>query len=111
MRAFCLSRRATASSRSMMSASACTPAARPNRSAFVAGVNSQLFNERIDLRGLCTAMTTPQTLDNCPIQMQSRGQCDSVEFTALAAEDRADNSEVLKFQREGIRTRRSRFSL
>jgi hypothetical protein len=43
--------------------------------------------------------------------MQSSGQCFSVEFAALAAEDRADNSEVLKLQREGIRTRRSRFSL
>jgi hypothetical protein len=32
--------------------------------------------------------------------MQSSGQCFSVEFAALAAEDRADNSEVLKFQRE-----------
>jgi hypothetical protein len=29
-------------------------------------VNSQLFNERIDLRDLCTAITTPQTLDNRP---------------------------------------------
>src|SRR5271155_879864 len=75
VRAFCLSERATASSRSMMSASACTSAARPNRSAFVAGVNSQLFNERIDLRDLCTAITTPQTLDNRPIQMQSSDQC------------------------------------
>src|SRR5580658_5886090 len=46
----------------MMSASACTSAARPNRSAFVAGVNSQLFNERIDLCNLCTAITPPQTL-------------------------------------------------
>jgi hypothetical protein len=88
----------------MMSASACTLAARPNRSAFVAGVNSQLFNERIDLRDLCAAITTPQTLDNRPIQMQSSGQCFSVEFAALAAEERAENSEVPKFQREGIRT-------
>jgi hypothetical protein len=32
--------------------------------------------------------------------MQSSSQCDSVEFTALAAEDRAENSEVPKFQRD-----------
>jgi len=38
--------------------------------------------------------------------MQSSGQCDGAEFTALAAEERAENSEVLKFQREPIRTRR-----
>jgi hypothetical protein len=88
----------------MMSASACTLAARPNRSAFVAGVNSQLFNERIDLRDLCAAITTPQTLDNRPIQMQSSGQYFSVEFAALTAEERAENSEVPKFQREGIGT-------
>jgi hypothetical protein len=67
-------------------------------------VNSQLFNERIDLRDLCAAITTPQTLDNRTIQMQSSDQCFSVEFTALAAEERAENSEVLNFQREGIRT-------
>jgi hypothetical protein len=36
--------------------------------------------------------------------MQSSGQCFNVESAALAAEDRADNSEVLKFQMEGIRT-------
>jgi hypothetical protein len=78
---------------------------------FRRGRERQLFNERIDLRDLCTAITTPQTLDNRPIQMQSSGQCGSVEFTALAAEDRAENSEVLKFQRERIRTRRSSFSL
>jgi hypothetical protein len=35
--------------------------------------------------------------------MQSSGQCDGAEFTALAAEERAENSEVLKFQREGIK--------
>src|SRR6202451_1790297 len=64
VRAFCLSGSAMASSRSIMSASACTSAARSNRSAFVAGVNSQLFSERIDLRDLCTAMTPPQALDN-----------------------------------------------
>jgi len=57
-------------------------------------VNSQLFNERIDLRDLCTAITTPQTLDNRPIQMQSSGQWFSVDFAALAAEERAENSEV-----------------
>src|SRR6202789_1676602 len=64
---------------------------------------------------LCTSLfllfESPHTLDNRPIQMQSSGQCFSVEFAALAAEDRAENSEVLKFQREGIRTRRSRLSL
>src|ERR1700686_1036885 len=95
----------------MMSASACTSAARPNRSAFVAGVNSQLFNERIDLRDLCTAITTPQTLDNRPIQMQSSGQCDGAESTALAAYEPAENSEVLKCQRKPNRTKRSRLSL
>jgi hypothetical protein len=36
--------------------------------------------------------------------MQSSGQCDSVEFNALAAEGRAENSEVPKFQRERIRS-------
>src|SRR5271156_4616498 len=91
----------------MMSASACTSAARPNRSAFVSGVNSQLFNERIDLCDLCTAITTPQTLDNRPIQMQSSDQCDGAEFTALGEEERAEHSEVPKFRREPIRTRRS----
>jgi hypothetical protein len=43
---------------------------------------------------------------NCPIQMQSSGQYDNVESTALAKEDRADNSDVPKIQRESIRTRR-----
>ena len=38
--------------------------------------------------------------------MQSSGQCDGAESTALAAEDRAEDSEVPKFQRESIRTRR-----
>jgi hypothetical protein len=90
----------------MMSASACTSVARPNRLAFVAGVNSQLFNERIELRGLCTAITPPQTLDNRLRQMQSGGQRHSIEFPALAAEDRAETSEVPKSQREQIRTRR-----
>src|SRR6204780_895485 len=45
---------------------------------------------------------------NCPIQMQSNGQYDNVESTALAKEDRADNSDVPKIQRESIRTRRER---
>jgi hypothetical protein len=36
--------------------------------------------------------------------MQSSGQYDSVEFTALSAEDRVENSEVPKFRRESIRT-------
>jgi hypothetical protein len=36
--------------------------------------------------------------------MQSIDQCEGAEFIALAAEERAENSEVLKFQREGIRT-------
>jgi hypothetical protein len=45
---------------------------------------------------------------NCPIQMQSSGQNDNVESTALAKEDRADNSDVPKIQRESIRTRRER---
>jgi hypothetical protein len=40
---------------------------------------------------------------NCPIQMQSSGQYDNVESTALAKEDRAENSEVPKFQRDSIR--------
>ena len=35
--------------------------------------------------------------------MQSNGQCESVESTALAKEDRAENSEVPKFQRDSIR--------
>src|ERR1700722_188049 len=43
---------------------------------------------------------------NCPIQMQLSGQYDNVESTALAKEDRADNSDVPKIQRESIRTRR-----
>jgi hypothetical protein len=30
-------------------------------------------------------------------QVQSSDQCDGAEFTALAAEERAENSEVLKF--------------
>jgi hypothetical protein len=38
--------------------------------------------------------------------MQSSDQCDGAEFTALAAEERAENSEVLEFQRERIRTLR-----
>jgi hypothetical protein len=45
---------------------------------------------------------------NCSIQMQSSGQYDNVESTALAKEDRADNSDVPKIQRESIRTRRER---
>jgi len=40
--------------------------------------------------------------------MQSSGQYDNVESTALAEEDRADNSDVPKIQRESIRTRRER---
>src|SRR5208282_4351435 len=44
--------------------------------------------------------------DAHPIQVQSSDQRDSVESTALAAEDRAEDSEVPKFQREPIRTRR-----
>jgi hypothetical protein len=40
--------------------------------------------------------------------MQSSGQYDNVESTALAKEDRADNSDVPKIQRESIRTRRER---
>jgi hypothetical protein len=43
--------------------------------------------------------------------MQSSDQCDGAEFTALTAEERAENSEVLKIQREPIRTRRSRLNL
>jgi hypothetical protein len=43
--------------------------------------------------------------------MQSSGQYDSVQFTALAAEDRAENSEVPKFQRESIRTPKNSFAL
>jgi len=43
--------------------------------------------------------------------MQSSDQGDGAEFTALAAEERAENSEVPKFRREPIRTRRSRLSL
>ena len=38
--------------------------------------------------------------------MQSSGQYDNVESTALANEDRAENSDVPKIQRESIRTRR-----
>src|ERR1700677_5011531 len=49
--------------------------------------------------------------DAHPVQVQSSGQRDCVESTALAAEDRAEDSEVPKFQREPIRTRRSRLSL
>jgi hypothetical protein len=45
----------------------------------------------------------PLPNDNCPIEMQSNGQCENVESTALAKEDRAENSEVPKFQRESIR--------
>jgi integrase len=45
---------------------------------------------------------------NCPIQMQLSGQYDNVESTALAREDRADNSDVPNIQRESIRTRRER---
>jgi hypothetical protein len=40
--------------------------------------------------------------------MQSSVQYDNVESTALAKEDRADNSDVPKIQRESIRTRRER---
>jgi hypothetical protein len=40
--------------------------------------------------------------------MQSSDQYDNVESTALAKEDRADNSDVPKIQRESIRTRRER---
>ena len=40
--------------------------------------------------------------------MQSSGQYDNVESTALAKEDRADNSDVPKIQRESIRTRREK---
>ena len=40
--------------------------------------------------------------------MQSSGQYDNVESTALAKEDRADNSDVPKIQKESIRTRRER---
>jgi len=40
--------------------------------------------------------------------MQSSGQYDNVESTALAKEDRADNSDVPKIQRESIRTRGER---
>jgi hypothetical protein len=43
--------------------------------------------------------------------MQFSGQCFSVEFAALAAKDRADNSEVLKFQREGIRNAKEQVQL
>jgi hypothetical protein len=43
-----------------------------------------------------------------PIQMQSSGQYDNVESTALAKEEPADNSDVPKIQRESIRTRRER---
>src|SRR5580693_2531722 len=43
--------------------------------------------------------------DAHPIQVQSSGQRDCVESTALAAEDRAEDSEVPKFRREPIRTR------
>ena len=42
-----------------MSASACASPAQPNRSAFVAGVKTQLFNEKIDLCDLRTAITLP----------------------------------------------------
>ena len=40
---------------------------------------------------------------NRPIQKQSSDQYDNVESTALAKEDRADNSDVPKIQRESIR--------
>jgi hypothetical protein len=40
--------------------------------------------------------------------MQSSGQYDNVESTALAKEERADNSDVPKIQRESFRTRRER---
>src|SRR5277367_1747289 len=43
--------------------------------------------------------------DAHPIQVQSSGQRDCVESPALAAEDRAEDSEVPKFQREASRTR------
>jgi len=42
--------------------------------------------------------------------MQSSGQHDNVESTALAKEDRSDNSDVPKIQRESIRTRRERLA-
>src|ERR1700678_3675463 len=45
---------------------------------------------------------------NCPIPMQSSGQYDNVESTALTKENRADNSDVPKIQRESIRTGRER---
>ena len=48
------------------------------------------------------------SIASCLIQMQSSGQHDNVESTALAKEDRADNSDVPKIQRESIRTRRER---
>ena len=53
-----------------------------------------------------------QSLPNydCLIQMQLSGQYDNVESTALAKEDRADNSDVPKIQRESIRTRRERLA-
>jgi hypothetical protein len=35
--------------------------------------------------------------------MQSNGQCERLESTALAEKDRAENSEVPKIQRESIR--------
>jgi hypothetical protein len=38
--------------------------------------------------------------------MQLSGQYDNVEFTALAREDCADNSDVPKIQRESIRAER-----
>ena len=40
--------------------------------------------------------------------MQSSGQYEIVESTALAKEDRADNSDVPKIQRESIRTKKER---
>jgi hypothetical protein len=68
----------------------CIQAAAAQRSSFASGQRQSLPNY------------------NCPIQMQSSGQYDNVDSTALAKEDRADNSDVPKIQRESIRTRRER---
>jgi hypothetical protein len=64
----------------------------------------QQFAQR---RSLLVPATVAANYD-CPIQMQLSGQYDNVESTALAKEDRADNSDVPKIQRESIRTRRGR---
>src|SRR5208282_3259750 len=66
--------------------------------------------DRQDAITIKTRIIQRQSLPNynCPVQMQSSGQYDNVESTALAKEDRADNSDVPKIQRESIRTRRER---